>query len=174
MRRIDLPCGKLFPLSIPVRLRQGRNTSPWMMDRYHVRSVRGSRGNYHGEADLSAARPELEKAFSSSTPCRVDHVVMKREVRGRYERASLVDIVPVDACVCTYVGAVFVYGGTMMTTSPLRFAATDGAVCMHVLLPYTVLLFQLPEQRGLEPNRAQLCFPSDARSARGPARPHDG
>jgi hypothetical protein len=62
----------------------------------------------------------------------------------------------------------------MMTTSPLRFAATDGAVCMHVLLPYTVLLFQLPEQRGLEPNRAQLCFPSDARSARGPARPHDG
>jgi hypothetical protein len=64
--------------------------------------------------------------------------------------------------VCTHVGAVFVYGGTMMTTSPLRFAATDGAVCMcmrmHGLLLYTALLFQLPEQRELEPNRAQLCF----------------
>jgi hypothetical protein len=63
MRRIDLPCGKLFPSSIPVRLRQGRNTSPWMMDRYHVRSVRGPRGNYHGEADLAPRDRSWKKLF---------------------------------------------------------------------------------------------------------------
>jgi hypothetical protein len=60
MRRIDLLRGKLFPSSM--------DDGPIPRSR-----CQGVEGNYHGEADLSAARPELENVFfcvTRSAACR--------------------------------------------------------------------------------------------------------